>query len=96
MKVYVDKDNCIRAVGTTTDTSLTELSINDEINPFKGWSVAKICCFKVMVSENGRVTMMTPYIDSRLIEHIDRLGAAQNAVADIEQALCDLSEEIGG
>lgn len=74
MKVYVDKDNCIRAVGTTTDISLTELTINDETNPFEGWSVAKICCFKVMVSEDGQVTMMSPYVDSELIEHIDRLG----------------------
>ena len=84
MKVYVDNEQKIRAVNSTDDTSLTELIINDEINPFKDWSVAKICCYKVTVSE-GMVTMMTPYIDSRLIESIDRLGKlAEKNTADID------------
>ena len=73
MKVYVDKDSCIRAVGTTTDTSLTELTINDETNPFKDWSTAKICCYKVSVLD-GIVTGYTPYISSSLLEIVDRFG----------------------
>ena len=73
MKVFVDKDSCIRAVGTTTDTSLTELTINDETNPFEGWSKAKICCYRVTVVD-GVVTMMTPYVDSKLLDTIDMIG----------------------
>lgn len=73
MKVYVDSESKIRDVGSTSDTTLTELTINDESNPFKGWSIAKICCFKVAVSD-GIVTSISPYINSELIEHIDRLG----------------------
>ena len=84
MKVYVDNEQKIRAVNSTDDTSLTELIINDETNPFKDWSEAKICCYKVTVSD-GYVTMMTPYIDSRLIESIDRLGrTGEKNSADID------------
>ena len=83
MKVFVDKDSCIRAVGTTTDTSLTELTINDETNPFKDWSAAKICCYKVTV-QDGIVTMYTPYVDSTLIAHIDQLGKETEALQPYE------------
>ena len=73
MKVYVDSESKIRDVGSTTDTTLTELTINDDGNPFKGWSKAKICCYMVNV-ENGIVTMMTPYIDSRSLDMVDTIG----------------------
>lgn len=83
MKVFVDKDGCIRAVGSTTDTSLTEVIINDETNPFKDWSAAKICCYKVTV-QDGIVTMYTPYVDSNLIAHIDQLGKETEALQPYE------------
>ena len=73
MKVYVDDNNCINAVHTTDDATLTELSINDDANPFNGWSTAKICCYRVNVKD-GMVTMMTPYVDSRSLDFIDMLG----------------------
>lgn len=73
MKVYVDDNNCIKAVHTTNDATLTELSINDDANPFNGWSTAKICCYRVNVKD-GMVTMMTPYVDSRSLDFIDMLG----------------------
>ena len=95
MILYVNEENEIKDVNITSDKSLIPLEVNDEENPFKNWPVAKICCYKVDVSD-GMVTMMTPYIDSRLIEHISRLGESQKAIAEIEQALCELSEEIGG
>lgn len=72
MKVYVDSENKIRDVGSTSDTALIELTINDEDNPFEGWSKAKICCYKVNV-ENGIVTMMTPYVDTKNFEMVDNL-----------------------
>lgn len=75
MIVFVDSDSKIRAVGKTSDESLTPLYISDEDNPFKGWSKAKICCYKVTVS-NGYVTMMTPYVDSRMLDQIDLMGHA--------------------
>ena len=75
MILYVDNENKVRAVDATTDTSLTPLYIDEtaDLFPFKGWSVAKICCYKVSASD-GNVTMFTPYVDSRLLEHIDMLG----------------------
>lgn len=73
MKVYVDSESKIRDVGSTKDTSLKELYINDSDNPFKGWSTAKICCYKVTV-ENGIVTMMTPYRPSSTLDFIDEVG----------------------
>ena len=83
MKVFVDGDGCIRAVGSTTDTSLTEVIINDETNPFKDWSTAKICCYKVTV-QDGVVIMYTPYVDSNLIAHIDQLGKETEALQPYE------------
>lgn len=73
MILYVDTENRIKDVNITSDSSLTPLEIDDTDNPFIGWSVAKICCYRVQVN-NGVVTMMTPYVDSRLLEHIDMLG----------------------
>ena len=75
MILYVDNENKVRAVNSTTDTSLTPLYVDENADsfPFKGWSVAKICCYKVSVSD-GIVTMMTPYVDSRLLESIDAMG----------------------
>jgi len=75
MILYVDSENKVRAVNSTTDTSLTPLYVdeNNEQFPFKGWSVAKICCYMVNVSD-GIVTMMTPYVDSRCLEFVDQMG----------------------
>ena len=73
MKIYVNDKNEIKDVGTTTDESLIEYVINDEQNPFSSWSIAKICCYKAVI-ENGIVTEFVPYVDTKLIEHIDQLG----------------------
>lgn len=79
MILFVNDKGEIKDVDFTKDTSLIPLEVNDVDNPFIGWSVAKICCYRVTVSD-GRVTMMTPYIDSRLLEHIDQLGKQVEAV----------------
>lgn len=75
MIVYVNELGEIKSVNTTKDASLTPVTIdeNAESFPFKGWSNAKICCYKVAVSD-GVVTMMTPYVDSRYLDTIDKLG----------------------
>ncbi|MBQ2397349.1 MAG: hypothetical protein II304_10010 [Bacteroidales bacterium] len=73
MILYVNSKNEIKDVDVTTDESLTALEVNDELNPFSNWSVAKICCHKVEVKD-GVVTMFTPYIDNQIIEHIERQG----------------------
>ena len=77
MKVYVNERNEIHEVNTCSDPSLIELEVTD--GTFDGWSEAKICCYKATV-QDGNVTMMTPYVDSRLIEHIDQLGKQTEAI----------------
>lgn len=77
MKIYVNEKNEIHEVNTCSDPSLIELEVTD--GTFDGWSEAKICCYKVTVNE-GKVTMATPYVDSRLIEHIDQLGKQTEAI----------------
>ena len=86
MIVFVDSENKVRAVNVTTDNSLTPLYVdeNNDTFPFKGWSVAKICCYRVSVSE-GVVVMMTPYVDSNVISHIDQLGNQVEAIAPFER-----------
>lgn len=73
MILYVNDRNEIKDVDYTTDELLIPLTISDENNPFLSWSPAKICCHKVEVKD-GVVTSYTPYIDSRIIEHIERQG----------------------
>lgn len=75
MYISVNSKNEIKEVGVTTDPNLTSLYVDENADffPFKGWSKAKICCYKVTVLD-GIITMMTPYVDSRLIDHIDQLG----------------------
>lgn len=74
MIVYVNQNGEIHDVETTTDETLTPVEIlDDEENPFTGWSDAKICCYKIHVTD-GHVDMMTPYVDTRLIDFIDKYG----------------------
>ena len=73
MIVFTDNEGRIKDVGITSDPFLKEVYINDENNPFGNWTIAKICCYRVEVTD-GVVTMMTPYVDTRIIEHIDQLG----------------------
>ena len=97
MIVYVNENYEIKDVGSTEDETLTPLEILDSQNPFEGWSVAKICCYKVNVKE-GIVIMMTPYVDSRLIDHIDQLGkqGETNAadITDAQEAIGDTYDQV--
>lgn len=71
MIVYVNENNEIKDVNTTADATLIPIEVPECI--FDGWSVAKICCHKLGL-ENGQYTGFTPYVDSRIIEHIERQG----------------------
>ena len=77
MKIYVDNNNCIKDVNFTSDTSLSEIEVTD--GTFDNWSVAKILCYKVKVVD-GNVVMLTPYVDSRIVEHIDKLGQQTESI----------------
>lgn len=96
MYVSVNSKNEIKEVGITTNPELTSLFIKDtDDNPFKDWSESKICCYKVNVVD-GYVSMLTPYVDSRLIEHFDRLGEnaeqTDGQVTDLQMAMVDVYE----
>ena len=97
MYISVNSQNEIKEVGISTDTSLTSLYVDEknENFPFKGWSEVKICCYKVEVKD-GIVTMLTPYIDSRLIDNFDQLGKASetnaNDISDNRQGLTETFE----
>ena len=81
MIVFVDSESKIRAVGKTSDSSLTSLYIDetDPSYPFTGWSSVKICCYRVSVTD-GIVTMMTPYVDSRMLDMVDTMGHQVDAL----------------
>lgn len=96
MKIYVNDKLEIKDVNTTNDNHLIEYEIDDENNPFTNWSVAKICCYKVTIV-NNMVTSYTPYVDSRLVEHIDKLGKkdelASTDILDTQMALTETFEK---
>lgn len=97
MIVYVNSKNEIKDVGSTTDSTLTKLVINDEGNPFANWSVAKICCHMVAVKD-GVVVRYIPYVDTKIIEHIDKLGVASDAqkveILDLFEGQSDILYEL--
>ena len=99
MYISVNSDNEIKSVGISSDPNLTSIYIKDEESPFVGWSDAKICCYKVEVVD-GIVMMMTPYIDSRLLDHIDQLGLQSNKLSnyilETQEALAEIYELIIG
>ena len=74
MLIYQNSKLEIHDVGVNSkaDPSLHEVEVVD--GTFDGWSTAKICCYRAEVVD-GNVVMLTPYVDSRLIEHIDQLGS---------------------
>lgn len=74
MVIYTDENGIIYDVGenTTGNENLIRVEINDEENPFTGWSKGRICCYKCQVID-GRVVMMTPYIDSSTFGAVDLL-----------------------
>ena len=92
MILYVNDRNEIKDVHSTKDNTLTEIIINDNENPFENWSIAKICCYRVDVRE-GIVRMFTPYVNSLIIEHLDRLGEqngqTEETVTNLEVAVCE-------
>lgn len=99
MIIYINKNGEIKDVDNTTDTTLTPINVDDEKNPFKGWSVAKICCYKIEVKD-GKIISRTPYVDNRLIQHIDKLGQGNETnttnITDIQIATVENYESILG
>ena len=111
MIIFVNERNEIKDVDITRDETLTAYELTDNDNPFKDWNVDKICCYRVTLmpeitdgEETGKylITMMTPYIDSRIIEPIvwlrgqikdnsNDIAATDSNLLEIQTALCDLS-----
>ena len=131
MIIFVNNRNEIKDVDVTRDETLKAYEISDSaLNPFEGWEVDKICCYRVGLTpetvtevigteeityidlegnevtetrdvtetkETGKyiITMMTPCVDSRIIEPIVWLsGQIKDNSSDIlttQDALCEVS-----
>ena len=101
MKVFINENNEIKDANTTSDNALTAIEVPAGV--FDNWPVAKICCHKLIL-ENGQYAGYTPYVDSRIIEHIERLGtghednAEQNAIlqSTVDSILTDIIPSLFG
>ena len=80
MILFVNDKGEIRDIDSTEDKSLTALEITGN-NPFEGWSNARIRCYRLEVRD-GEVVMMTPYVSSTILDHIDYLGHGAERVAE--------------
>lgn len=80
MVLFVNDKGEIKDIDSTEDKSLTALEITGN-NPFEGWSDARIRCYRVEVRD-GEVVMMTPYVSSTILDHIDYLGHGTERVAE--------------
>jgi len=74
MIIYVNNRGEIKDVGSTKQLGLTAIIIPEEENPFEGWSVARILCYRVFRDRDGNIGGYTPYIDSRIVEQLDKMG----------------------
>ena len=85
MILYLNDKSEIHDVNSTEDLSLTPVYVdeNNEFFPFKGMSNEGICCYKVTVND-GVITMCTPYVDSKVVPHIDQLGKHVQTVTPYE------------
>lgn len=98
MKVFVNEEGEIKAIHASDDTSLQMYELDEGIEsyPFSDWSDARIMCYKINVTpimdgdeSTGKymVTMLTPYVDSRLIEKIDDIYKAIYATKNLTESV---------
>ena len=96
MIVFINSQNEIKDVNTTTDATLTPIEMPKD-NPFDNWTVAKILCHKLYLTDDGKYKGFYPAVDTRIIEHIDRLGntdkAISNDVTDTQMGLAETYEK---
>lgn len=88
MKLYVDLHGRIMAINATERTDLAEIEVDENAMdfPFKGWSESRICCYRVNV-ENGRITMMTPYVPTHMISALENLETKNAQLKSVMSAL---------
>lgn len=98
MKVFVNEEGEIKAIHTSDDTSLQMYELDESIESylFSDWSDARIMCYKINVTpimdgdeSTGKymVTMLTPYVDSRLIEKIEDIYKAIYATKNLTESV---------
>ena len=135
MKVFVDEEGKIKAIHASDDASLQMYELDETVDlfPFKGWSDARIMCYRINVApimedvevdlteeemtekqaeidamelsdgeekpavpttkivrqETGKymVTMMTPYVDSNIIEKIEDICNAIYATKNLTESV---------
>lgn len=93
MFIFENDRNEIHDVDSTTDTNLHAVEVTD--GTFDNWSKARICCYVADVRE-GRVVTLYPYVNTIIVEQLDRLGVSEESneknITDVELGVCDLYE----
>lgn len=105
MKVFVNEEGKIKAIHASDDTSLQMYELDETVEsfPFSGWSDGRIMCYRINVAPitidaepTGKymVTMLTSYVDTRIIEKIEDLckenGVLRSSQIVTEQTITDL------
>lgn len=99
IKIYTNINSEIKALHFSDDKGLTCHTFDEESDsyPFRGWSDARILCYRIEVDEEGRIKMMTPYVDTNIIEQIERLEltkASQETVDEMQGQTLDMAYQI--
>ena len=98
MKVFVNEEGEIKAIHASDDTSVQMYELDETVDdfPFSGWSDARIMCYRINVSpimdgeeSTGKyeVTMLTPYVDSKLIEKIEDIYKVIYATKNLTESV---------
>ena len=91
MIVYINSKNEIKDVNTTNDKNLLAVKVPEDT--FKGWHTAKICCYKLILN-NGYFAGYTPYVDSRIIEHIEKLAKKSEIISEENAILSETLDNL--
>lgn len=97
--IYTNINGEIKALGCSDDNGLTchTYDENSAAYPFKGWSDARILCYRVEFDESDNIVMFTPYVDTNIIEQIERLEltkASQETVDEMQGQNLDMAYQI--
>lgn len=93
MILFVNDAGEIKDVGSTKNENLHRVEVSDESNPFLGWGIAKICCFKIEERE-GCIVTYVPYVNYSVVEQLDKLETLLDSnVTDTQLAVTETYEK---
>ncbi len=83
MIIGINEKHQIKQLHNITDPLLTAIEIDEETNPFKGWTDIKIMCY--CYEKNDNSTAIYPYVDYNKILELEQESLSMQAqIVDLQ------------